>query len=248
MISSASPLSALVLSTDVHASATSARMLESHGFAVSKTDNAVLARELCRRKRFDLAVYDQDSSHELDAAGGSTLFGTPHVVLGLIGSNRAGQPLGKRIHFIVQKPFTSQLFSKTLKAAYRAIASSRRLSSRHQVCIDSISTCLIHGGERRDLKTATIMNISHGGMCVQTGELLPQEANIQLSFSIPGSDTIVRVTGTVIWAHASGRVGIKLVGLSPEAQPHFGDWLDSLLPRPEDLLPRLIQPTRSGRN
>ena len=48
MIQSTSPLSALVLSTDIHASTTSARMLESHGFTVSKTDNVVLARELCR--------------------------------------------------------------------------------------------------------------------------------------------------------------------------------------------------------
>ena len=83
---------------------------------------------------------------------------------------------------------------------------------------------------------------------MQTGEMLPQEANIQLSFSIPGGETIVEATGTVIWAHASGRAGIKLVGLSPEAQPHFGDWVDSLSPRPEDLLPRLIQSNRSSRN
>jgi hypothetical protein len=248
MIQSASPLSALVLSTDTHASTTSTRMLESHGFAVSKTDNAVLARELCRRKRFDLAVYDQDSSHELDAARGSTLFGTPHVVLGLIGSNRAGQLLDKRIHFVVQKPFTSDLFRKTLKAAYGAIVLSRRLSSRHDVCINSISSFLIHRGERQALKTATIMNISHGGMCVQTREMLPQDAKIQLRFSIPGGETIVEATGTVIWAHASGRAGIQLVGLSPEAQPYFGDWLDSLSPRPEDLLPRLVQPIRSSRN
>lgn len=41
MIQSTSPLSALVLSTDIHASTTSARMLESHGFTVSKTDSAV---------------------------------------------------------------------------------------------------------------------------------------------------------------------------------------------------------------
>jgi hypothetical protein len=160
MIQSASPLSALVLSTDTHASTTSVSMLESHGFAVSKTDNSVRARELCRRKRFDLAVYDQDSSHELNAAGSSTLFGTPHVVLGLVGANGTGQALGKRIHFVVQKPFTGDLFRKTLKAAYGAIALGRRLSSRHEVCIDSTSPCLIHRGERRTLKTATIMNIS----------------------------------------------------------------------------------------
>jgi len=245
---SALPLSALVLSTDIHASATSARILESHGFAVSKTDNAVLARELCRGKRFDLAVYDQDNCNGLEPAGGSTLFSTPHVVLGMIGSNRITQPLGKRVHFVVQKPFTGDLFRKTLKAAYGAIASSRRLSARHEVCIDTTSCCLIYRGEQRALKTATIMNISHGGMCLQTGEMLPQEANIRLSFSIPGSDTIVRATGSVVWAHAPGRAGIKFVGLSREAKPHFGNWLNSLSPSCEDLLPRLVQPNRFSRN
>lgn len=248
MTQSASPLSALVLSTDTNASTTSTRMLESHGFRVSTTDSAVLARELCRGKRFDLAIYDRDSSDELELAGCSTLFGTPHVVLGLVGHNRASQALGKRIHFVVQKPFTSDLFRKILKAAYGVIASSRRLSSRHEVCIDSSSCCLIHRGERRALKNATIMNISHSGMCVQTGEMLPQEANIQLSFSIPAGGKVMEVTGTVIWAHASGRAGIKLVGLSPEAQPDFGNWLDSMSPSCEDLLPRLVQPNRSSRN
>jgi hypothetical protein len=248
MIQPASPLSALVLSTDIHASATSARMLESHGFAVSKTDKALLAEELCRGKRFDLAIYDQDSFEGPELAGGSKLFATPHVVLGMIGTSRISRPAGQRVHFVVQKPFTSDLFGKTLKAAYYAIASSRRLSSRHEVCIDSTSCCLMHRGERRALKTATIMNISHSGMCVQTGEMLPQEAHIQLSFSIPGGDMIVQATGTVIWAHTSGRAGIKLVELSPEAQPHFGKWLDSMSPSCEDLLPRLIQPIRSSRN
>src|ERR1044071_3810381 len=97
MTPSASPLSALVLSTAIHVSATSARILESHGFAVSKTDNAVLARELCRGKRFDLAVYDQDNCNESELARGSTLFSTPHVVLGMIGSNRITQALGTRV-------------------------------------------------------------------------------------------------------------------------------------------------------
>jgi hypothetical protein len=248
MIQSASPLSALVLSTDTLASTTSARMLESHGFQVSTTGNAVLARELCRGKRFDLAIYDQDSSDELELAAGSALFGTPHVVLGLIGSNRVSQPLGKRIHFVVQKPFTGDLFRKTLKAAYGAIAASRRLSSRHEVCINSGSCCLIHRGERRALKNVAIINISHGGTCLQTVEMLPQEANIQLSFSIPGRETIVEARGTVIWAHASGRAGIKLRKLSPEAQPHFDNWIDSLSPNCEDLLPRLVQPSRYSRN
>jgi hypothetical protein len=134
-----------------------------------------------QRIALDLVVMIQDNSHEFDGAAGYTLFGAPHVALGLVGSNRAYQPLGKRIHFVVQKPFTKDLFRKTLKVAYGAIASSRRLSSRHEVCIDSISSCLTHCGERRTLKM-TILNISHGGMCVQTGELLPQGSEYPVEF------------------------------------------------------------------
>jgi hypothetical protein len=91
----------------------------SHGFTVSKTDSAVLARELCRRKRFDLAVYGQDTSHELDVAADSTLFGNPHVVLGLIGSNRAGQPLGKRIHFCCSEAIHQRSVQKDLEGCMR---------------------------------------------------------------------------------------------------------------------------------
>jgi hypothetical protein len=214
-------------------------MLESFGFNVSKTDSAALARELCRGKRFDLAVYDQ----ETDGVSEVALFGSPYVVLGLVGPNNANRVLGKRIHFVVQKPFTNDLFVKTLKAAYSVIALGRRHSFRHEVCISTTSCNLVLRGDRRALKNATIVNVSQNGMCLQTAEMLPQEATVQVSF--PLADGIeIQARGTVVWAHASGRAGIKVRELNPEVQPHYDAWLASMAPNYADLLPRLERANR----
>ncbi|HKV94428.1 MAG TPA: PilZ domain-containing protein [Candidatus Angelobacter sp.] len=240
MIPSTSRLSALLLSTDIPAAATSARMLESFGFSVSKTDSAALARELCRGKRFDLGVYDQ----ETDGASEAALFGSPYVVLGLVGPNNANRVLGKRIHFVVQKPFTNDLFVKTLKAAYSVIALGRRRSFRHEVCISATSCNLVHRSDSRALKNATIVNVSQKGMCLQTAEMLPQEATVQVSFPLSADGIEIKARGTVVWAHASGRAGIKVRALNPEGQPHYDAWLASMAPNYDDLFPRLERASR----
>jgi PilZ domain len=244
MTHSNSHLSALVLSSDNHAVTTCVKTLESHGFSVSKTDSTKVAGELCRGKRFDVAIYDQDNSETPDLPEGSAVFSTPHVVLGLVTPDRIKHARGKRIHFTVQKPFTSDFFSKTLKAAYGSIASSRRLSSRHQVCIPAITSSVAHRGEKRSLEAVTIVNVSHTGMCLQATEMLPQEGSIQLRFVLPSCQTIVQAAGTVIWAHGSGRAGIKLSALTPDSQAPFNDWLESMSRSADELLPPLIPANR----
>lgn len=235
MTPSSSSLSALLLSDDAHAANISTKMLESHGFSVSKTDSALLARELCQGKRFDLAVYDQDTAGASDLP----LFAAPHVALGLVGRRDSSQLFGKRVHFVVQKPFTNDLFGKTLKAAYGVIASSRRRSFRHEVCIDTISTSIVHGRERRNLKSATIINVSRTGMCLQTQEILPQEADLQVSFALPAGGLVVQATGTVIWGHANGRAGIKLNDFSSKGQERYTDWLASMSPNFDGMFARV---------
>ena len=229
MTHSVSHLSALLLSNDRAASSTSVKILEAHGFRVSKTEHAELAQELCRGKRFDLAIYDQDSAANPELASAPALFSTPHVVLGLVDANTSRQSVGNRIHFVVQKPFTTDLFTKTLKAAYGAIALGRRLSLRHEVNINAISCCVVHRHERRRLRTAMISNLSQTGMCLLTGEMLPQHATIEIRFSLP-SGPVVEIMGTVIWAHTAGRAGIQFRNFNSSCRVPFRNWLDSMSP------------------
>lgn len=224
-----SPLSALVLANRDHAILMT-RVLESHGFKVTRSVSADSAEELCKRQRFDLAVYDHDVNGALELTGARHLSSRPRVAVGLYPLTRTSRASQDRLHFVVHKPFTADLFAKTIKAAYGPIAADRRVSFRHQVDV-AASCSLLHRGEVRKVEGTRIVNLSCTGVCLQAPEMLPQAAEVELSFQLPSSQITVRLAGMVIWAHASGRAGIKFTQLDPEEQRKLEDWLDSLLPQ-----------------
>jgi len=67
-------------------------------------------------------------------------------------------------------------------------------------------------------------------MCVTAGEMLPQGAQIELSFTTIGLEPTLQVKGTVVWSHASGRAGIQFVKSGHEPEEVFEAWLRSVLP------------------
>jgi CheY-like chemotaxis protein len=224
-------LSALLLSNNADAIQIS-RVLESSGFTVARAMDAIVAHKLCKAQRFDLAVYDQDVSGAMELASLRSPSSRPRVTVGLLPST-AKHIAETRLNFIVYRPLNDDLFARIVRAAYRPIAADRRANLRHKVSIHTTSCNLLHQGEIRRLKAATIVNLSRTGMCVETSEILPQTARIQLSFLLPENGVPVRVTGTVIWTHASGQGGIQFGQLEFEEQRKLEDWLDSKFPNSE---------------
>jgi hypothetical protein len=205
-------------------------VLESHGFRVAKAMDVASAETLCRSERFDLAVYDQHVAGALDMAGMKSPSSRPRVAVGLVHAMQIRDVVGKRLHLVLRRPFTERELSKTVKAAYGPIAADRRLNCRHEVNLSADSCTLLHRGELRALTEVVIVNFSLTGMCLQSREMLPQTARIHLSFVMPGEEVALRVAGTVIWAHASGRGGIKFNQLDFETQRMLEGWFDSMLP------------------
>ncbi|MGH9571105.1 MAG: PilZ domain-containing protein [Candidatus Angelobacter sp.] len=233
MRQSAPHFSALVVSN--HADATLVnRVLESHGFRVERAANARAAETLCRSERFDLAVYDHAIHGAMELAGPRCPSSRPRVTVGLLPEGEVGFPKN-RLHFVLRRPFTDALFAKTVKAAYGPIAVDRRVSFRHQVNIVASKCSVVYRSETRALENAQIVNISQTGMCLQTAEMLPQTARVEVSFPIPQKNIEVQLAGDVLWARASGRGGIRFGQLGSEDLTRLEDWLDSMLPASEML-------------
>jgi hypothetical protein len=235
MAQAAPHLSALVLSGNAEAVLVN-RVLESHGFRVERAQNAKAAETLCRGERFDLAVYDHSVTGAIELAGPRCPTSRPRVTVGILPPAGASEGASKRLHFVVRKPFTSDLFARTVKAAYGPIAADRRVSFRHNVRI-AVSSCrLDHHGSMRSISGAQIVNISQTGMCLQSEEMLPQNAGLALDFTVPHRQLALHVQGRVMWSHASGRAGVKFGQLKPADLRNLEDWLDSLLPNSEKFL------------
>lgn len=201
------------------------RVLVSHGFQVVNARNASGALELSRHERFDLAVYDQEVAGALELAEERRAASLPRVAIGLLPPSDRPLPAA-RLHFLVRKPIDPELLAKTIQACFAPIAADRRSSFRHEACIETESCLLRHQGKVRDLPGVRIMNFSLTGLCVEAGEMLPQTAITELTFPLPRTNILVHLRGVIMWAHASGRAGVKLVQVDPANRRKLEDWVD----------------------
>lgn len=223
-------LSALLLSNDNSALRITNSILSEYTFNIEAVTTAPVAQRLIRRKVFDLAVYDQDTVGAIDLAASQAATGAPRVVVAMLGGPGVNGIIDKRVHFIVQKPFTAALLAKSVKAAYSLMLREKRAAFRHPVRIKPSSSTLIHAGGKHVLQNTAILNLSQTGMSLDAGEMVPQGATIEVSFPLPESNAVIRVTGTIIWVHESGRTGIKFIHVPSDEREMFDAWLDSMLP------------------
>lgn len=219
-------LSALVLAKREDA-VLATGVLASHGFDVIDVDNAAAALEFCKRRRFDLAVCDAEISGTMGLTANS--WSRPRVTIGLLPS--VDRPTGARLQFVLGKPLSTLLLSKTVRAAFAPIAADRRLTIRKRVCIKAAKCKVVHNSEARSLPAVLVANLSSAGMCLQAKEMLPQQATVEVEFALPAGTSDVRLVGRVVWAHSSGQCGVKFSRLDPGEQQKLEDWLDAVLPR-----------------
>jgi hypothetical protein len=202
------------------------RILLFHGFDVLLLPNAAAASELSKQRRFDLAVYDEAVHGALELAEHSNT-SLHRLAIGLLAESRSSSA-GVRLHFIIRKPISVELFDKAVRAALAPIAADRRASFRHEANIQAISCLLHHSGSSREVRGATIMNLSLTGLCIYASEMLPQHGTVELTFPLPPPYGNVHLNGTVVWSHSSGRSGVKFTEINPSNQRRLEDWADGM--------------------
>jgi hypothetical protein len=237
MIKPVSPLSAFIFSDDSATVQAAKKVLASHRFRLTTLEHATAAADLCRRTRYDLAIYDEDYAAENEKAASASP-NAPHVVIRLVGPNKVQPFPNARFHFVIQKPFTADLLAKTVRAAYGLIAVGRRSTFRQEVSVEASSCRVIHQDSYKRVDRLKILNVSYMGMCVETSGMLPQGAQVDVSFPARELGTTVNVTGTVVWSHVSGRAGLKLK-LGNDEERAYETWLASILPGIDELLPAM---------
>lgn len=241
-------LACLIISADRGPLSTAQRILEDHGLNVKVVDSVAAAAPLIKTAKFDLGIYDSDVPGALDLASARSPFPNPRMIFGLVRSMASADANGKRIHFVVQKPFTADLFARTLRAAYGTMVRDRRISFRHPVQIKPISACLVQENATQPLRASTILDLSQTGMCLQTLEILPQGATLEIEFQLPDSRETIHATGSVMWTRASGRTGVKFIQLPASEQKKLVAWLESLMPYKLESIPRHAALSRYDRS
>lgn len=114
------------------------------------------------------------------------------------------------------KPIDPQMF---LRIITRFLCSERRSAPRVPARLR-----INYGVEGRDVLTDYSVNLSSGGVFIETTEALPADTPLFLEFSLPESGKTIRCKGRVAWVNHPEKI------LSPQMPPGMGvQFLDFVL-------------------
>jgi hypothetical protein len=239
------PLTALLMCSDPQALGAIERTFEQYGIPAYFCPDSKTAESSLNRRKFDLMVLD------FDLAGAETLVdfhatdarGIPGVIIALAKDPAVLKSvLSRRVHFTVQKPLAGDLMVRTLKAAYSMIVTEKRVSFRHSVRIKAEASVL-ERSQRRSLGSATVLDVSHTGLGLQTGSLVPRDATVFVDFELPEDREPIHTIGKVIWSDGQGHLGIQFRFIAPLEMKNLRSWLSTHCPWDVELEPRINEST-----
>jgi DNA-binding response OmpR family regulator len=133
------------------------------------------------------------------------------VVLAILDRNDDAQSAFRAgANFILERPFAPKILVPTLKASYSLMLRERRRYFRCPVQIPVYLTVGSYTGIQ-----ANSVNISEGGMALVTEVALQIGEQLQLTMTLPGTNSPARMKGEVCWTDNNGRVGIQFVHFTP---------------------------------
>jgi CheY-like chemotaxis protein len=232
------PFSALLISNDASAVGITGKVLNDYDVKVDVAKTAPDMAKLMEHHRYDLAVYDQDVPGAAELASSHWVRHRPRLAMALVRNGKVKEFHGRPIHLIVPKPFTPDLLTKSIRAAYSLIVKDRRAAFRCPIQADALSAKLFGAGGGWPLENVKLINVSQSGMCIQTQEILPKGALLAIQFMLPESKKQVRAKGTVIWNDDSYKAGIKFGDIPVWDRQNLCEWLSVRTPPDSELAPK----------
>lgn len=236
--------SALVICNDPNVVGMANKAMEEHGMAVRVAQTATAADQMLQKNRFDLALFDNDVPGAMQLAGADREGNFPKMVFAIVQRAKAVEMYGRRVHFIMQKPFSADLLSRSLRAAFGVMLRERRAAFRHPVDITASSCVALKEKEQRSLGNSVVVDISETGLCLQTKEVLQQGTMVQVTIPLPGGVEQLEVQGTVMWNQSTGKAGIKFTRMAMLEKQKLNAWLESMLPYDVEFNPRHLAHAR----
>ena len=129
---------------------------------------------------------------------------------------------GVQPNFVMQKPLTDILIGTTLKAALGLIIRDYR---RYFRCPLAVPVVLGIDGTAQIL--CKVMNISEGGLAINTSVTFKPGAQVNARFALPGQPDTLDVAAEVCWCDNKGRAGLQFRSVPPEQKVRLQGWLSN---------------------
>jgi len=225
-------LQALVLCPDAKIVRILRRVLNELEIDVQHCADADTAIRKLTRHRFEAVIVDcteQLASQVLHSARSAPCNKRAVAVAIVDGDKTLGSIFELGAHFVLYKPISVERAKSSFRAARALMKAERRRNVRIPV---EIRVTLTRDGGRGE-QTAFTFDIGEGGIALVQAPRLKSGQRMQVRFTLPGTDYILKTAGEVAWENAEHQTGIRFVDLAPESQLQLKAWLSSHSPQIE---------------
>jgi c-di-GMP-binding flagellar brake protein YcgR len=135
-------------------------------------------------------------------------------------------------HFVLYKPVSGERVKSSFRAARALMKSERRRNAR--VLVELLVT--MQDPTLGDSMKVTTIDVSEGGMAVRLPRRRRPSGRWQISFALPGTQSLIDLPAEFAWEGARDQAGLRFLETSPQTMQQLREWLqqNSTEVEPED--------------
>jgi len=216
-------IEALIVSGDVDAVRVLSDVLQELAVATHACADVHAARGIIDKQKLDAVIVDCDDLasgceliHDIRSGSANRLC----VIFAIINGHtsvRTAFDLGA--NFVLEKPISLERAARSLRAAHGLMLRERRRYLRQP--LDVAGLLAVNGTDIN----VRVVNISEGGVAIQSDTLLREGASVRLQLVFPDGKRIVESRAEVSWTGPGGRAGLHFVYVSEESKQEISRWL-----------------------
>ena len=189
------------------------------------------AVEAVTHRRLDAVIVDWDIANDATRIVRSARKSSPNrnsTIVALVDAGSETLALLVGANFMIYKPVDLDHASRCMRAAYGTMLQERRRAAR--VSVDIPVTARV---SQLGILEARVSDLSVGGLALQCEQPLQIDREVSLMFSLPGTNSAVRINGKVVNGNASGRAGVRFSFVPEEDLNLLEGWLATELAKLE---------------
>ena len=190
------------------------------------------ALEAVTHRRLDAVIVDWTGGYDPTRVVRAARKSSPNcnsTIVAMVNEGSETHALLVGANFMIPKPTNLDYAGRCMRAAYGTMLQQRRRAARVPVDIPVVARVAEVGTVE-----AQISDLSIGGLALQCSQPLQSDWEVSVMFTLPRTTSLIRVTGKVVNANATGRAGIKFSFIPEEELSVLEDWLATELAKLAD--------------
>ena len=225
-------LKSLVLCSDEKIVRVLRRVLGDLEIDIDLCTSAEAALRKLTRQRFEAIIVDcgSDGAAEVLKSARSAPCNKQAVAVAIVDVALGLKAVfGLGAHFVLYKPVSSERAKSSFRAARALMKSERRRNARVPVEIPVVVRTPGAGG---NVKVHTV-DLSEGGMAIHLPSGRRPTNPLQISFTLPGTDSPLEIPAEFAWEGSKSQAGLRFTQISEEKTRQLREWLARNSPETE---------------